>query len=284
MQAIHSDYDLMAVLAIGGEAPAVDFTPPPGMEPRKICNLDTVSAESTECSLSDSEYFLVDSLVGISSAGSMDEGVVWEEIDPGVWRVPAVALPPLPEDVLVAAKSVEDDGRLPSQPYCFFKEGTGLELLPADAFPALFLSPPRNAESLKPAHEWAAEHDLPIFPAINCTEEILSTVRDPNISAVWRITSPKSGQSVGGIVPIIGTADFDPSEVQFYKVELGMGDPSSREWVTLGEIGRKPVVNDVLEMLHADGLPPADYVLRLIVVRWDGNYVGNPYDVEITIE
>jgi hypothetical protein len=63
-----------------------------------------------------------------------------------------------------------------------------------------------------------------------------------------------------------------------------MGDPGSPEWVTLGEIGRKPVVNDVLEMLHADGLPPADYVLRLIVVRWDGNYVGNPYNVEITIE
>ena len=32
-----------------------------------------------------------------------------------------------------------------------------------------------------------------------------------------------------------------------------------------------------LEMLHADALPPGDYALRLIVVRWDGNYVGEPH-------
>jgi hypothetical protein len=37
-------------------------------------------------------------------------------------------------------------------------------------------------------------------------------------------------------------------------------------------------------MLHADALPPGDYLLRLIVVQWDGNYVGEPHMLELTIE
>jgi hypothetical protein len=44
------------------------------------------------------------------------------------------------------------------------------------------------------------------------------------------------------------------------------------------------VSNGTLEMLHADALEPGDYLLRLIVVRWDGNYVGSPHTIEITIE
>ena len=81
-----------------------------------------------------------------------------------------------------------------------------------------------------------------------------------------------------------GTADFDPAKVQFYKIELGMGDPENPQWVTLGNASSTPVVNGTLEMLHADALPPGDYLLRLIVVTMDGNYVGEPFTISLTIE
>ncbi|MCB8990489.1 MAG: hypothetical protein H6665_07710 [Ardenticatenaceae bacterium] len=45
--------------------------------------------------------------------------------------------------------------------------------------------------------------------------------------------------------------------VQFYKIELGIPDGNNVNWVTLGETHNTPVVNGTLEMLHADGLPPA---------------------------
>jgi hypothetical protein len=159
-----------------------------------------------------------------------------------------------------------------------------VSLLPAGALPSLFLSPPRNPESLKPAHEWALEHNLPIMPAEACSDELLAVARDPNLPAVWRITSPKSGDSVSGVIPIMGTAEFDPQKVQFYKLELGMGDLQNPQWVTLGETSDTPVINGTLETLHADALPPGDYLLRLIVVRWDGNYVGEPHTVALTIQ
>ncbi|MGD2048905.1 MAG: penicillin-binding transpeptidase domain-containing protein, partial [Chloroflexota bacterium] len=280
MQAVYSDYDLMKVLDTDGAQPPGEFVPPPGLERREICDLASIAIGSTDCNLSDSEWFLVDEEGSDTESLSTTETVTWTEIDPGVWLVPAVPLPTVPENLLV---SVGDD-ILPSQLYCHFSEGTAMSLLPAGALPSLFLSPPRNPESLKPAHEWALEHNLPIMPAEACSDELLAVARDPNLPAVWRITSPKSGDSVSGVIPIMGTAEFDPQKVQFYKLELGMGDLQNPQWVTLGETSDTPVINGTLETLHADALPPGDYLLRLIVVRWDGNYVGEPHTVALTIQ
>ena len=142
----------------------------------------------------------------------------------------------------------------------------------------------KRGESLVEAHRWAVEHGLSILPAEPCDDELLAMARNPDILAVWRITSPRSGDSVSGVLPIVGTADFDPGKVQFYKIELGMGDLENPQWVTLGNASSSPVVNGTLETLHADALPPGDYLLRLIVVKMDGNYVGEPYMVRLTVE
>ena len=93
---------------------------------------------------------------------------------------------------------------------------------------------------------------------------------------------PKAGDTVNGVIPIVGIADFDPAVVEFYKIELGIPDGSDIQWLTLGETHNQPVVNGMLEMLHADALPPGDYFLRLIVVQ-DSNYVGEPHTIPITI-
>jgi hypothetical protein len=254
--------------------------PPAGVERRNICDLKSIAIGVEDCNLTDSEWFLVTGDEEASSQEPDSSDLEWTELDPGVWVIPAVGLPPLPDAVQVSV----DDDVLPSQQYCHFEPGIDLDLLPPDAAPTLFLTAPRNQESLKSAHEWASDHNLPILPAAYCTDDLLAAARDPNIAAVWRITSPKEGDNVDGIIPIIGTADFDPQRVQFYKIELGMGDLENPQWVTLGETSNKPVVNDTLEMFHAGALPAGDYLLRLIVVQWDGNYVGEPHTILVSVE
>ncbi|MCI0399581.1 MAG: transglycosylase domain-containing protein [Chloroflexi bacterium] len=278
IQAVYGNYDLLATLATNGAQPPAEFVPPPGLEQHNICSLASVTVGATECSLSDSEWFLDERLAGDTPAPD-SEAVAWERIDPAVWRIPAVALPPLPEEVLA---SLGDDD-LPPSPYCHFVQGTALAALPPDALPLVFLAPPRNPESREAAYEWAADNNLPILPQTACTEELLAQAQDPNAPAVWRILSPKAGDTISGMVPIVGTADFNPERVQFYKVEIGVGHNPS-EWITLGEIHNTPVVNGQLETLLAAAFPPGEYALRLVVVLWDGNYVGEPYVIPVVIE
>jgi penicillin-binding protein 1C len=279
MQAIYNDPELAAILADNGAQPPTEFVPPPGLEQRPLCNLASVTIGATECQVGRQEWFLVEDRPAEATPTPDPDLIAWQKIEPAVWRVPAVGLPPLPDDMPVLLGETE----LPPQPFCHFNQGTQIEFLPDDALPLLFLEPPRNPESLKGAHEWAAQHNLPILPAAACTEDLLALARDPNAPAVWRITSPRPGDQVKGILPIVGVADFNPSEVQFYKLELGIGDFNDPQWVTLGNTHNNPVVNGTLEMLHADGLPPGDYLLRLIIVLWDGNYVGEPHTIPIQV-
>ncbi|MGD2078404.1 MAG: transglycosylase domain-containing protein [Chloroflexota bacterium] len=278
MEAVYGDPEFTAVLNNNGARPPDEFIAPPGLERREICALSSITPGATDCALNDSELFLISDQDEASNDDP--EVVAWEAIDPAVWRVPAVALPPTQGTVQVEFS----EGTLPPQPFCHIQQGASVALLPADAVPTLFLSPPRNSESQLEAHRWAAEHGLSILPAEPCNEDLLAAARNLDILAVWRITSPKAGDSVSGVIPIVGTADFDPGEVQFYKIELGMGDPENPQWVTLGNASKTPVVNGTLEVLHADALPAGQYLLRLIVVRMDGNYVGEPYTVQLTVE
>jgi hypothetical protein len=82
-------------------------------------------------------------------------------------------------------------------------------------------------------------------------------------------------------VSIIGTANFNPNEVQYYKLEIGRGS-SPTSWTTFGSTHRNSVSGGLLETLQADSLPPGEYVIRLVVVRNDGNY-PSPHVVPISI-
>ncbi|MCA9973232.1 MAG: hypothetical protein KC425_23600, partial [Anaerolineales bacterium] len=57
--------------------------------------------------------------------------------------------------------------------------------------------------------------------------------------------------------------------------------PSS--WITFGTTHSQPVNGGVLEQLQAGGLAPGDYVIRLVLVGQDGNFVGEPYAVPISV-
>ena len=100
-------------------------------------------------------------------------------------------------------------------------------------------------------------------------------------TATYRIAVPTAGEQVSGLVPIQGTASFDPAEVAFYKLEIGSGHAPG-EWTTLGTTHGEPIVNGLLEELHAYALAPGPYTLRLVLVRHDGNF-PTPHTVPITI-
>lgn len=278
MQAIYSNFDLLATLASQGAQPPTEFTPPPGLTRRPICDLASVTPGATECALTRQEWFWVETPQATPTptptVDPLAPVVRWEALDPAVWRLPALPLPPQPLPI--------DSGpdALPPQPFCYFAEGADAALLPPEALPILFLTPPRNPESLPAAHQWALDNNRAIWPAAPCTEEMLA--RPAGVSAVWRITSPRPGDVLTDVTPIIGVADFDPTQVQFYKLEITPA--GAEQWATFGEIHTTPVRSGQLEVLVVPGLPPGDYVIRLIVVGWDGNYVGAPYTTPVRIE
>ncbi len=278
MQAVYANYDLLETLTVNGAAPAADFVMPAGLEKRPLCDISSVTVGATDCTRAGEELFLVrsDVVAGQELDGSL---VQWEKLEPAVVRAPAMPLPPLP----VEAQISDDPDAMPPQLFCHFGEGTAVATLPPEVAGQVFVQPPRNAESLQAAHEWAQAHNIVLLPTQTCTEELLALAGDPNRAAFWRITSPAEGDAVSGVLPIVGTADFDPQQVQFYKIELGIPNGNSVDWLTLGDTHNVPVVNGTLEMLHADALPPGQYFLRLIVVQ-DSNYVGEPHTISFVVE
>lgn len=279
MQSVYADPQMEETLRINGQQPASEFIKPAGLSQEPLCAISSVVIGAAECSQSGSEW-LLDTPLPAEDPAPETEAVIWEAIEPAVDRMPALPLPPLPVE-MVSAES--DENKLPPQIFCHFSEGVESALLPPETQLQVFLSPPRNAESLKAAHEWAQENNLAVLPSESCNEELLALARDPNRVAFWRISEPKAGDIVSGILPIVGTADFDPAEVEFYKIELGVPNGLDTQWLTLGETHNTPVVNGTLEMLHADALGPGEYLLRLIVVK-DSNYVGDPHTIPIIIE
>ena len=317
MEAVYTDLDLQAELLVNGVQPSTEFTPPAGLVQKRICDLSSIVGWARECQFEGSEWVLEDEDSVAPTATSQlpfeQRVVTWEKLEPGVWRMPAFYLP---TDI-----ANSDNNLLPSQPYCHFKQGIPLRELPPNAFAQLFIQPPRNPESLAGAYEWALGHGEVILPANPCTltqlvaltptaqpqvwvsptpnwNQTRSSWQSPtpwptriwatptprpqvnptNIN--WRISSPKNNEKVSGIVPIYGTANFNPQDVQFYKIELDLGDD---QWVTLGQTHAQGVTNGVLEHLYADALNAGTYRLRLVGVKWDGNYVAEPHTVSVQI-
>lgn len=278
MQGVYASDTLRGVL---GQGPSAGFSAPQGLERRRLCILTSVAEGATDCEMGPEEWFLEDETPQAPTPVPSEPLVTWEQIDPAVWRVLAA---PLDEDMLAELELISDSGdNLPPPRACAVAEGVLLQEAPPEAQPGVYLAPPRNEESLEGAYRWANERGLAILPRMTCSEELLAAQGRGSDIAVWNIRSPRMGDTVSGTLPIVGTADFDPQSVQFYKVEIGSGQ-NPQDWVTIGETHSAPVVGDRLETLLADAFEPGVYSLRLVVVQWDGNYVGEPDLVTVTIE
>ena len=87
-----------------------------------------------------------------------------------------------------------------------------------------------------------------------------------------RITSPASGAVMRPGFPIIGTARFDTTQAQYYKVEIS-GGQFGDVWVTIGDVHTGSASNTELEFLNA--VQPGSYMLRLVVIGIDNSIVSS---------
>jgi 1A family penicillin-binding protein len=286
------------VPALGGE-----FVPPFGVEQRPICVItqmrDPLPAEEG-CNETRLEWFIINpeaepTVPPPTAAPPVDEEgnplpPARLEIEPGLWVITVVPLDEEGQGFIVETLSEEwaalpDGVPAPSAPlYCEVPSGfTGRE---GAALQLFIAAPPRPVDAVR-ARNWAYAHNVPIEPGVSCPPELIDRILgeeqagyDPETGATYHIDSPQPGEEVYGVYPVLGTAAFDPARVSYYKLEIGGG--SLEGWVTFGETHNTSVADDVLEILHADALPPGDYTIRLVLVSTDGNFLP-PYRVPIKI-
>ena len=255
MEGVFADEALQEVLKVRGQPLRWKFPRPEGLEEAEICDLSSLDY-GPECPRMVKELFI--------------EGTVPDESERGTVKLRVL---PLPVEIAQAGPGS------PPPRYCVVPEGVALP--PGAAQEVVFIVPPEDEEEAERAQEWAAEAGLPVAPSELCSPEwLMGRVGEP--SARWTITSPQPGQVVRGPTPIVGTASFRAEEIQFYKVEFGYGE-RPREWITIGDIHREPVHEGQLELWHAEALPPGTYVLRLVLVKRDGNFLP-PYEVPVRVE
>jgi penicillin-binding protein 1C len=280
IETITNDPALSASLTVAGAAPSAEFQQPGGIEQKAVCLPRSTGGSS--CSATRPDLFLVSApLHSMPRLGYVPDATS----QPGAWTLATL---PLPADVaarIQASRNGDDEAALATPTRCVINSAT----IPAGAERQLFLPvPPYYPDEVR-ARLWAQRAGgYPIAPAVACPADLVRSAPDEEVgeqqastNQTYRIASPQAGQQVSGLVEIRGTATFDPSQVQFYKLEIGSGS-NPTEWTTLGAIHAEPVSNGKLEELHAYALPPGPYVLRLVLVQNDGNFPP-PHAVPITI-
>jgi hypothetical protein len=218
-----------------------------------------------------------------------------QEIEPGIWQLGVIPLDEEQQGILVEAlvdawEALPDSAPQPDPPiYCEVPQAPpeGKEIDPNDISFQWFIQAPDHPIDAIYARNWAMANGYPIVPGVPCSAELLDDLQqadvaiDPLTGATYFIEEPDPNDEVYGVIPITGTALFDPSRIGYYKLEIGAGQIPD-EFVTLGDIHPSSVVDDELESLHADALAPGPYVLRLTLVKTDGQTLP-PYQVPITI-
>ncbi|MGD2048987.1 MAG: transglycosylase domain-containing protein [Chloroflexota bacterium] len=285
MEYIYANESVKAGLAVGGIEPTVEFPMQPGIEEREVCL--PAGTGGASCSASRRDLFLTGGAMhGLQRLGYVPDTIT----NPGAWTL-AVASMSASEAQWVSMPALEDGLKPPPQNLCVLNVAR-----PPDGLSKrLFLPiPPYYPDEVR-ARLWASQRGYQMAPSVVCPVNTAraavglasadqpdeSAGAPPPPSANWHITSPAPGERVSGLAPIVGTANFDPAEIQYYKLEIGSGR-SPTTWTTFGTTHAQSVVNGVLESLQANALPPGDYVIRLVLVRNDGNF-PTPHSVPIII-
>ncbi|MGH2537070.1 MAG: transglycosylase domain-containing protein [Candidatus Promineifilaceae bacterium] len=298
MEGIYADPEIQRSLLVDGVAPPAEFPPAAGIEERQVCL--PRGAGGASCAASRPDWLLVGGPIhGIQRLGYVPDA----QSQPGAWRL---AVAPLSAEAAqsISLRPLENGLRPPRPSQCVLNTGRP----PEGVAVRLFLPvPPFYPDEVR-ARIWAAQAGYAIAPPSVCplptARQALqassglsgaaagaagldlggggaAAVPPPPAGLSYRIDAPAAGQTVSGVVPILGIANFNPAEYAYYKVEIGQG-AAPGAWTTLGATHSQPVNGGQLETLHAAGLPPGDYALRLVVVGRDGNFAA-PHVVPIRI-
>jgi penicillin-binding protein 1C len=281
MQSVHTEPTMKAALLVNGVLPPERFERPNGIEERQVCL--PRGTGGSQCTASREDLFLIGGPQHtVARLGYRPDA----SAQPGAWTLTAAALPAdQAQRVWEAQPVLADDTRAPRPALCVRNVAGG-------GATRLFLPvPPYYPDEVR-ARLWAQGRGYQMAPATVCPAGVVgggggrvATIDDsgaaPTAHGVYAISFPSPGQALMGHVPVLGTAQFDAGEIAYYKLEIGAGSRPT-EWTTFGTTHATPVQDGVLEQLNADALTPGEYVIRLVLVRHDGNF-ANPYAVPITI-
>ncbi len=280
------------------------FERPKNVKEAAVCRLQSLNAISAACLEYQQELFIEGSEpgAGVATPDPFAGGVA-PGFAPGggdVWTTAmgvVVPLPPPPAD------AVGPDG----EP---FKQAPALICLPgfgdygADkAQPVAVLPLPVDDDERRFVLEWAATDGwAALEPSQPCTPDLVAAALEPGALAGALLSGAAISGTMGVLLPVqaqyrlnlasgsrlttrtvlTGTVRYDPNQAEYFKVELGRGRLPT-EWITLGDVHREQVQDGPLEVLDAPSLPPGDYIVRLVVVGKDGNFLGPPHQVSVQL-
>ncbi len=290
MEGIYADEALLRSLWVNGGPPPVEFADPGGVEEREVCLPQGTGG--TYCTASRTDLFVAGGPVhGIPRLGYAPD----VSSNPGAWTLVTQALSAEAAQ-RVPRPALADGTQAPIPTTCVVNVVRPIEGA------RLFLPVPPHYPDEVRARLWARGTGYAMAPSTVCVGTAVQAYSSGSGSSgagssggsapappaasggglSYRITSPTAGQQIQGTTPIMGTAQFDPAQVQYYKLEIGNGR-SPTAWTTFGTTHSQPVSGGVLEQLQAGGLAPGDYIIRLVLVGQDGNFVGDPHYVPISI-
>ncbi|MCB8943779.1 MAG: transglycosylase domain-containing protein [Ardenticatenaceae bacterium] len=294
MTNIHANPEMMQSLMVDGRLPATDFIPPPGIEARLVCLPQGTGG--SQCTATRQDWFL---------AGSPTHGIgrigynTYNDRNPGAWTLNTLPLPAA-EAQKVTRQELEDGTVPPLPTLCVVNSSRAYEGVSTRLFLPI---PPYYPDEVE-ARLWAQRNGYnhmapPSVCPISLTSSLQvsesgssgsdlsdsagsGSVLQQSIPLEYNITAPTSGQKLSGNVPIIGTVLFDPAQVAYYQLEIS-SNLAPETWTLIGTSHTEAVRAGLLEQLNTEGLPPGDYVVRLLLVGPDGGTAVTPYSVPVTI-
>lgn len=275
---IYNNQNLLGAFATNGQLLNDQPFPSDGMTLKQVCDVGSITDPSTGCPRTINEWFL-DGPAGIPDEnGNLTfppvtieqtqvptQGSVVELMSPGVYRTLAY---PVPADVANGIQFNLGPGEKQPLPpkYCRVPVQDAQVAIAAGAQNLWFTGGPATSQAdAVEAERYARERGLAFLPTIDCWADVYNYQPVGGVGAVLQIQQPINGQIINGVIPIIGTAQFDGSQADIYHFFIRGGQ--FVDFTPLGQPHNSPVVNGQLEELHADALQSGSYTLRLALVR-----------------
>ena len=230
LSGIYASDQLLDAFASDGQLLNDQLVPPSGMTLRQICDVRRLTELSTRCPETINEWTL-DSPAGLpDGSGNLrypplaqryptpvpTQGSALHEVSPGVYQTLAYPLPP---DVAASIQFQIRPGEKPPVPPNFCRvpvQDAGVAMA-AGAQNLIFIGGPSTShDDAVEAERYARENGLAYLPTVECWPGVYSATAIGSVGAVLQIQQPAPGQLVSGVMPIIGTAHFNPSQAEIY--------------------------------------------------------------------